>query len=182
MFGEVFDFFGAFQYQYGAFVAPNFGAPGIPVAFSAVATGEGGADQGAQQLLIVNDYENADHLNNPSYKIESSVFRNYTITADDIGKLATFSFDAKFNDLAGSTTARATIKTLDAMFNLTNLVEEDMTVTPATWTRYTISLELTDPALEGQLFQFGFSSRASAFESSGILYDNIVVGTREEAR
>jgi hypothetical protein len=72
-------------------------------------------------------------------------------------------------------TAYAYIQTLDANFNRTNFVPFDTTNLPFTWERYSISLDLTDPLLEGQLLQIGFSATASDFEGSGVFYDNIVV-------
>ncbi|NNE20718.1 MAG: hypothetical protein HKN10_19790 [Myxococcales bacterium] len=74
-------------------------------------------------------------------------------------------------------TALAYVQTLNpaAGFNRTNYVPFDTTNLPDSWERYSISLDLTDPLLEGQLLQFGFSATASNFEPSGVLYDNIVV-------
>jgi hypothetical protein len=73
--------------------------------------------------------------------------------------------------------AWAYIQTLDpsAGFNRTNFVKEDTTNLPDSWDRYSISLDLTDPLLEGQLLQFGFSATASNFEPSGVFYDNVLV-------
>ena len=78
---------------------------------------------------------------------------------------------------ACDSTANAFIKTIDPgnNFALTNFVEEPTTNIPDTWNRYTISLDLTDPLLEGQLLQVGFSATASNFEDSGVFYDNTVV-------
>jgi hypothetical protein len=44
-----------------------------------------------------------------------------------------------------------------------------------TWGRFTISLDLTDALLEGQILQVGFANTASDFEGSGIFYDNVLV-------
>lgn len=73
--------------------------------------------------------------------------------------------------------ARAYIQTLDpnAGFSRTNNVVFDTTDLPDTWDRYSISLDLTDPLLEGQLLQFGFSATASNFEPSGVFYDNVSI-------
>ncbi len=73
--------------------------------------------------------------------------------------------------------ARAYIQTLDpgAGFNRTNFVPLDTTNLPESWDRYSIQLALTDPLLEGQILQFGFSATASNFEPSGVFYDNVVI-------
>jgi hypothetical protein len=78
---------------------------------------------------------------------------------------------------ACDSTALAYIQTLDpaAGFNRTNFVTEDTTNLPEDWARYSISVDLTDPLLEGQLLQFGFSATASNFEPSGVFYDNVLV-------
>ncbi len=47
-----------------------------------------------------------------------------------------------------------------------------MTATPGIWTEYSIALPI-DAALEGQIFQVGFSNLATMYESSGIFYDNV---------
>ena len=179
IFGSVFDGNGNFKFGYGPFPAPN-GFTG----FSAIVTGEGGPDQGAQQLVVYNDYNCClpDHGHfNGTDRVTSSVFQQpFTqgnpISADDVGKTLRFSFDAKRGDIAGSSTALAFIQTLDpASFFQTNFVSVDMTNLPAdTWDRYSISLTI-DAGLVDQLLEFGFLSTASAFEPSSVLYDNIRV-------
>jgi hypothetical protein len=156
-----------FLYNYFAFPAPN-GGP----AFSAVAVGEGGPDQGAQQLSIYNDYNNADH--GAGNIIEAIVFRQRTIEASDVGTTIVFTFDAKKGNIVPPTTAAAFIKTI-AGTNTTNALFVDTTNLPATWNTFTISLPIiTD--LVGQVLQIGFQSRATNFNSSGIFYDNITLG------
>lgn len=164
---NVFDAGGAFLYNYFAFPAPN-GGP----AFSAIDSGQGGAAQGAQQLSVYNDYNNADH--GGTNLIEANVFREYIVGASDVGSTKTFSFDAKLGNLAGGSSAVAFIKTLDQNngFALTNFVTIDMTNTSTDWTSYSMDLAI-DASLEGQIFQIGFYSVASGFEASGVFYDNI---------
>jgi hypothetical protein len=48
-----------------------------------------------------------------------------------------------------------------------------MTVIPATWNTYSISIPI-DAGLVNQLMQFGFANRATGFASSGVFYDNVV--------
>jgi hypothetical protein len=62
--------------------------------YSALVAGEGGPDQGAQQLSIFSDYNNqADQTQ--GNRIESNVFRERTLTAADAGATITFGFDYK---------------------------------------------------------------------------------------
>ena len=159
-----------FIYDYFAFPAPN-GGP----AFSAVAVGEGGPDQGAQQLSIYSDYNNADH--GLGRIIEAIVFRERTIVGSDVGTTISFTFDAKRGNIEGATTALAFIKTLDpgAGFATTNFITEDTTNLPATWGTFTLSLAV-DATLVGQTLQYGFQTRASNFEGSGVFYDNLTFG------
>ena len=169
VFGNVFDPSGSvFLYGYGAFPAPNGSG-----AFSNVGTGEGGPNEGANQLVIFNDYNNADHNN--GFLIESNVFQEQTIGAADIGTTWSFSFNAKKGDTVAPSTATAFIKTLDPEngFATTNLIDIDTETLPTTWDRYTLSIDLTDPLLEGQLLQFGFNSTAANFTASGMVYDNV---------
>lgn len=170
VYGNVFDPSGVnYLYGYGPFPAPNGGN-----AFSGIVTGEGGAEQGAQQLSIYNDYNNLDHaLGN---QIESNVYREWTIGAGQVGDTWTFQFDAKLGNLVPPSTALAFIKTLDPAngYALTNFLTVDVTAIPTTWATYSISLPIT-AGLAGQLFQVGFLSRTTGYISSGIFYDNLHV-------
>ncbi|MEL6226088.1 MAG: VPLPA-CTERM sorting domain-containing protein [Pseudomonadota bacterium] len=167
VFANVFDSGGGFLYGYGPFGAPN-GSGG----FSNVATGEGGPDQGAQQLVAFSDYNNPDH--NIGNLIEANVFQEQTIGSGDVGSEWIFSFDAKMGDLGGDSSAIAFIKTLDPNngFALTNFVTLDMTNIASTWSTFAMSLFI-DPALDGQILQFGFASTAANFDPSGVFYDNV---------
>ena len=157
----------SFLYNYFAFPAPN-GGP----AFSAVAVGEGGADQGDQQLSIYNDYNNADHA--AGNIIEAIVFRERIIQTSDVGTTILFTFDAKKGNIVPPTTAAAFIKTI-AGSDTTNNLFIDTTNLPDTWDTFTISLPIGADLL-GQVLQIGFQSRATNFDPSGIFYDNITLG------
>jgi hypothetical protein len=161
---------------------------------AAIETGQGGVEQGDQQLVIISDYNN-----NPDQtagnRVEANTYRERSITAADVGQTLTFSFDAKRGNINSATdpkcipgdpevspnlpcdsTALAFIKTLTAGFVTTNFITEDTTAILATWNRYSISLAI-DAGLVGQFLQVGFSATASNFEPSGVFYDNIVVTT-----
>jgi hypothetical protein len=161
VFGNVFGPDGSYWYGYGVFPAPNDGA-----AFCAIASGEGGAEQGAQQLSVFSDYNNTDH--GVGAFIEANVFQEQTIDAGDVSETWVFEFQAKRGNIEGQTTA------LDPNngYQTTNFITIDMTSIPDTWGDYSISLQI-DASLEGQLLQFGFSSTATGYEGSGIFYDNI---------
>jgi len=168
IFGNVFGPGGTpYLYGYGVFPAPNAGN-----AFSNIDTGQGGVDQGAQQLVIFSDYNNGDHaLGN---LIEANVFQERSISAGDVGSTWTFQFDAKLGNLVAPTSAVAFIKTLDpnAGFATTNFLTLDTDTIPNTWGTYSIDILIT-PALVGQLLQFGFNSTATNYNASGVFYDNI---------
>ena len=196
-FGAVYDSTGTLKFPYGPFAAPNATASPSDTFISAVVTGEGGAEQGVNQLSIFSDYNccfpDDGHVNGTDL-VEISVFREFTIGCDvplpdifdpescpapndDIGSIYSFSFDAKRGNIAGDTTALAFIATIDpnAGFNRTNFVTLDTTDLPDSWLRYTIEFPIADPELEGQLIQFGFQNTAGDFESSSNYYDNVVV-------
>lgn len=167
VFGNVFGPDWSYWYGYGPFGAPNDGA-----AFCAIVIGEGGPDQGTQQISVFSDYNNANHADG-AY-IEANVFQEQTITAGDVGAIWIFEFDAKLGNLEGETTALAFIKTLDpgAGYAMTNFITEDMTNTPTSWTGYSISIFIDDD-LAGQILQFGFANTATNYEGSGVFYDNV---------
>jgi hypothetical protein len=182
IFGQVFNSNGSLMFNYGPYPAPN-GGP----AFSTIVTGEGGPDQGAQQLLVFSDYNCCDPPNqghfNGTDTVVSLVYQEpfdmeNPISADGVGKVLEFSFDAKrgdINDPTGSSMALAFIQTVDpnAGFAQTNFVSVDMTNVGVTWDRYSLSLTI-DEGLVGQMLEFGFLSTASNFEPSGVFYDNII--------
>lgn len=135
-----------FRFQDGPSAAPNATVSPDDTFISAVVTGEGGAEQGAQQLSVFSDYNCCDLDQPPDDQIghgngvdlvEISVFQepynfDNRIPADLVGTTLTFSFDAKRGNIEGATTAFAFIKTLDPDdgFNTTNDVREEMTDLP----------------------------------------------------
>lgn len=154
-------------YGYGPFPAPNHGA-----VISAVVTEQGGPEQGDQQLSVFSDYWNGDHANGAW--IEVNVFQEQVIGAADVGDTWRFEFDAKRGNIDGSSMAAGFIKTLNpaAGYAMTNFIQADMTYIPDTWGGYSIDIEI-DPSLEGQILQFGFVNWATAYQGSGIYYDNV---------
>jgi len=169
VYGNVYDLLNNHLYGYGTFPAPNNG-----LAFCQIVTGEGGAEQGAQQLVVFSDYENGDHIGPPPRWIESNTFQEQTIDAADVGQIWRFRFEAKRGNLELQSTAIAFIKTLDPSsgWATTNFVTADMTITPDNWRSYSLLIEI-DASLEGQILQIGFANTATLYEGSAVYYDNI---------
>jgi hypothetical protein len=167
-FANVWDSGWNYLYPYGPGPAPN-GTPG----FCSIATGQGGAPQGLQQLVVYSDYNNTDH--GLGFHIEANVFQEQVVGPGDVGTNWIFRFDAKKGDIAGASTALAFIKTLDpgAGYALTNFLTIDTTNLPVTWGTYSMTIAI-DPTLDGQILQFGFLTNATNYEASGNFYDNIV--------
>ena len=157
---------------YGPYPAPN--NPAAP-AFCNLVIGEGGDDQGAQQLSVFSDYENtADQV--AGNLVEANVYRERVISATDVGKTWIFEFQAKMGLLVAPSTALAFIKTIDPAnsYATTNFIQADMTAITTEWGGWSLSLAI-DASLEGQLFQIGFASTATLYVGSSIIYDNVVL-------
>jgi hypothetical protein len=172
VFGNVYAPDGVtYLYGYGAFVAPN-NPPDDP-AFSAVVSGQGGVEQGDQQLLVLSDYRNGDHA--AFNIIESNVFKEWTITGANVGQTWIFEFDVKRGNIVDPSTALAFIKTIDPAngFAATNFLTFDTGSLPETWGTYSLSLAIDTSELVGQLFQIGFLNTATFYDASGMFYDNI---------
>ncbi len=178
--------YGAFKFFYGNFPAPNGGS-----GFSAIAGGEGGDPQGQQYLNVYNDYnccapisgvlQGHNDTTAPFDFVQSNVLQEQTIGPADIGTKWTLKFDAKLPSSLGCepTTVSdciAFIKTLDpsAGFAETNLVTFDaQTLSNANWSTQTLSIDLSNPLLNGQILQFGFTSVTRQGANTGVYYDNI---------
>lgn len=184
-------------YDYSG-AAPNASA-GQGDQLSGIATGEGGPDQGLQYLNVFSDYNNGDQVPggscgaNAGCTINTNIFQESTIDAGDIGSTWTLSFDAKSpfaggifdaledngGDINNPQSASAFIKTLDpnAGYATTNDIRVDMTnISNTDWATFSISIDLTDLLLNGQLIQFGFNNVSSLYDNSGVYYDNICFG------
>jgi hypothetical protein len=176
VFGNVYDLpVDTLLFGYGPFAAPN--VPSNP-AFCNMVELEGGVDQGIYQIQVLSDYNccSPPPGHSTGDLVQSNVFHEQTIGAENIGQTWRFFFESKRGNIAGASTAAAFIKTIDPSdnFNATNEIYEDQTATPLTWTGYEITITLDDPALEGQLLQFGFLCEATLFEPSAIFYDNVL--------
>jgi len=165
VFGNIFDPAGNYLWGHGPWPAPNNIGN-----WCDITTGQGGPEQGQQQLVMYSDYGNADH--GVGNLIESNLFQEQTVPVGAMGTYI-FEFDAKMGDLGGASTAAAFIKTLDpnAGWAMTNFLTVDTTMLPTTWGTYMISIDVT--GLDGQILQFGFMTVASNYEPCGVFYDNV---------
>ena len=138
-----------------------------------IVSGEGGPDQGAQQLVAYSNYGVAEH-GNPGWVLETNLYKEWPVAAGE--GYWYFAFDAKMGNLEGSSEAYAFIKVLDpgAGWATTQFITADMTSTPSTWTRYGLEVDLSGSA--GQIVQIGFMNLAGGYEGSGIFYDNLDFG------
>jgi hypothetical protein len=168
VFGNVWGPDWGYWYGYWA-VAPNQTA-----GFSSVAVGEGGPDQGAQQLVTYSDYHNGNHWDGSGANIEANFFQEYVITAADVGTTWRFEFDVRSGDIAGGTTATAFFKLVNTTTWAVTVIPLDVTNTPV-WTRQSLDIYI-DPSLEDLLLQFGFANMSSGAAFSGMFYDNINFG------
>ncbi|MGB5324169.1 MAG: VPLPA-CTERM sorting domain-containing protein [Pseudomonadales bacterium] len=157
--------------QYGPFPAPN-GGP----AFSAIDAGQGGVDQGAQQLSIYSDYNNPNHdpiaNNGPVVtRVFQEQFNN--ITATDVGNTWYWSFDYKSGNIEGASTAGAFITTLDPNNGYASTNDFSFTTgTSDLWQSGFLSLTIDDNLI-GNILQYGFQTSADLYQGSGVFYDNV---------
>ena len=179
LFGTVFESDGTFAYVYengSVLPAPNdANDPNISVITEDVG---GNPPAGTQGLLILSDYKNGDHGNGSNRIIQPTVFQEQTISASDIGSVWEFSFLASPDqDLTTDPVSQAYgfFKTIDPSsgFSQTNFIQADTSALGPGVTPFSIQIDLSDPALEGQLLQFGFETRASNFGPSAVNYDNL---------
>ena len=147
-------------YDYGVFVAPNGGA-----GFSSI-TGV----PGSQQLTVFSDYNNTDH--GDGKWIEALVFQEQTISVSDVGSIWNFTFDVKQGNQIPESSSNAFLKTINNALDVTSESILDTTAFGTDWGTLSLSLEI-DNSMVGQVLQFGFSSTASYYTPSGVLYDNI---------
>lgn len=176
VFANVFDSGGGYAYGYGTNPAPN-GGP----AFSAIDTGNQGANQGTQYISAYSDYNNQDH--GAGFLINALLFQEQEVGSVDVGKVYSFSFDYLKSPVVtngdGQTTTAAFLKVLRSSDNtFAEIVIDSLDTTNAsttTWASTTLQITI-DASMVGETLQFGFESSATAFADSGRFYDNLVFG------
>ena len=141
-------------YDEGVFVAPN-GVAG----FSTITVTDSN-----QQLKVFSDYTNTDQ--GDGKWIEALVFQQQLISAADVGSILSFTFDVKQGDQIPDSSSTAFLKTSSSGSSL------DTTAYGTDWGTETLSLAI-DNSMVGELVQFGFSTTATNYRASGVLYDNI---------
>ena len=168
---------GAFQF-FASFVAPNnIDSPQISV----ISDPEAGPPIGDQGLVVFSDYNSDIHSGNPAFSLLIiSIFQERTISAADIGNTIEFSWTADGNAFppTGDTVTEAFMLTLDPNnnFALTNELTFDTTTTAdGALALNSLTLDLSDPLLEGQILQFGFRNTAGGFNGSAVDYDNVTL-------
>ena len=161
-----------FLYNYFAFPAPNANE-----AFTSIATGSGGPNQGEQYLNVFSDYLNGDHGNGNI--IDTYAFREAIVGSDDVGMTYDFTFDYRRaddpNGPANSMTTAAYYRVLTPAPDFFTVEEGFLDTTNATfdWTEEA-SLSVTiDPSWVGNFVQYGFNTNGTNFDGSGIYYDNV---------
>jgi hypothetical protein len=157
----------------GGGAAPNGGN------ISNVTSGEAGIDQGVQYLNVFSNY--GDNVNHEAGNtLETSVYREFVIAAGDSGTYR-FSFDAKrptANAVVAPSSSQAFIKVLDpnnGYATVVNEVVDTTTLSDAEWATLSIDIEIDGAGRAGQIIQFGFNNRATNYNPSAVLYDNVVV-------
>lgn len=167
---------GNFQF-FASFDAPN----NITDPFNSVIsdTASGAPPIGNQGLVVLSDYNSDIHSGNPAFEsLIISIFQERVISAADIGRTIEFSWVADGNPVppSGDTLAEAFVLTLDPNngFAATNALAFDTTATAdGALALNSLTLDLTDPLLEGQILQFGFRNTANGFNGSAVDYDNV---------
>ena len=164
---------GSVSFGFGPFAAPNdIDNPNITVISEDALGGQG--------LTFFTDTNSP--LNDPNSDRQDalalSLFQQQTIAAEDIGNTVSFAFtfDDAENPPSGGAIAEAFILTLDpnAGFAATNNISTDVSNATAIEMAGLLTLDLSDPALVGQILQFGFRNEAEDGEGSAVNFDNLV--------
>jgi hypothetical protein len=148
----------------GWLISAGVSAPNNGSGFSTIASGQGGLAQGAQQLSVFSDYMNANHAAGNLF--ETLVYQEQTISVADVGSTWNFTFDLKQGNQMPDSSSNTFLKTTTSGSIL------DTTSFGTNWGTQTLSLQIDD-TLVGQLLQFGFSTTATNYTPSSMLYDNI---------
>ena len=100
------------------------------------------------------------------------MFQEQTISASDVGSVWNFTFDVKQGNQIPESSSNAFLKTVNNDLDVTSESILDTTASGTDWATLTLSLEI-DNSMVGEVVQFGFSSTATYYTPSGVLYDNI---------
>ena len=141
-------------------------------AYNAIGSGLAVIAEGAESkvLNVYNDYDGTAWGDGDVNCLEASVYREYTIVADNVGDYQ-FTYDVEPPELAGATTA-GFIKVLDPSAGYATTALE---TTPSSAGEQTLTFTVTEEMV-GTLLQFGFNTFSLRSENSGMQYDNLVFG------
>jgi len=120
---------------------------------------------------VLNVFSNYDDGNQPDLCLKTSVYREVTVAADNVGDY-TFNFIAEPPEFVGSNT-NGFIKVLDPAAGYSAIGYESVETTAGG--EITVSFTV-DESMVGKLLQFGFDTLAAGYDSSGMQYDNLVFG------
>ena len=192
---NVFDGAGNHLYFYGSFYpAPNDSNLG----FSGVSTGDMTIDNGSQYLSVYSDYNNRSAHDQGNF-VNALFIQSFVIDENDFGKTLTFSFDAKRpdrvddefgndssnavgNNCSSTCSAQAFMQVIDPSNNYwttLKLFENTTWISQDEWSSYSMTLELNNPLLIGQILHIGFESFVTNDDNSTVYYDNISIGISE---
>ena len=119
---------------------------------------------------MFSDYSNLDH--GAGKWIETLVFKQHTVSNRDAGSTWNFTFDVKRGNQIPESSSNAFLRTVNKAFDVTSESILNTTAVGTDWETRTLSLKIGN-SMAGQLVQFGFSSTATYYTPSGVLYDNI---------
>jgi hypothetical protein len=124
---------------------------------------------------VMNAYSNYDDVLMATHCLETNIYLQYTITADDVGSYV-YSYDVELPaaEFTGDK-VNGFVKVFTGDFSATLLAE----VQPSTAGSKQISVEITD-AMVGGILQFGFNNYAYDYEDSGMFYDNVSFAIEQE--
>ncbi|NNF34386.1 MAG: IPTL-CTERM sorting domain-containing protein [Saprospiraceae bacterium] len=165
---------GGYLGGYGPFPAPN-GGPG----FSSLDNVIPGPNGGAQYLNVYSDYNNPEHIFGNF--VEANVFQERILTAADIGRFYSFTFDhvTALPQFAPNPTdpnfkeTAVCVKVVDpntlalVHFNTFNTANDNM------WTEGSSITGTIDGAWEGYILQFEFLAASTQYAPTGVYYDNV---------
>lgn len=138
----------------------GFAAPNNGPQVSALATGT--------SSQVVNIYSNYDDGLQTSNCLETNVYLQYPVTANDTGEYV-FTYDVELPaaEFVG-TKVNGFVKVFTSDFSATLLAITE----PSTAGSKQITVTITD-AMVGGVLQFGFNNYAHNYEPSGMFYDNV---------
>ena len=120
---------------------------------------------------VLNVFSNYDDGNQPDLCLKTSVYREVTVAAENVGDYA-FNFIAEPPEAVGSNT-NGFIKVLDPAAGYAAIGLEAVETTAGG--DITVSFTI-DESMVGKLLQFGFDTLAAGYENSGMQYDNLLFG------